>query len=681
MRATLRHLFSSILNVDPSRFDGLAALRCTAGVAVPLILGAAWGSPTTAVFGTVGAFGVGFGSFQGAYRSQAIPMLLAAVDMAVSVLVGSLAGHAALPAFVFVGLWGFGGGLLVALGQSASFVGLQSIVAAVIAAGFPSDPTGALLRGAVVLGGGLVQTLLVVSIWPLRRFTAERRSLSEVYRSLAEYAAAIPRQDVAPEPHTLAGTRSPLADPQPFARPGQTLAFQALLDEAERLRASLAALALHRDRLRHSDRACTGSISELTARVLEELADALAQGREPRPLPGVAAAMDDCAARLSPVLTIEPLLLQLRSAWRTAALLASDPGGTVAGTDRVERPRRRRSLVRDALVTLRANLSRDSTAFRHALRLGVSLVAAEVIARVFEIPRGYWLPLTVAVMLKPEFTDTASASLGRVGGTVLGAAAAMGIAHTIGPGVPVVAIVLAFVWASYALAGVNAVAFFVSITAYVVFLMSLRGVPEASAAVERILNTTIAGLLAVGAYLSWPTWTARGVRTALGTMLDQQADYLEALLVAYATGDADAKALDELRSRARRARSNAEALVDRTLAEPYWRAPLPARTLVGLLAANRRVALAALAIRAGLQRERPLLPREAIEPLAHDIARSLRRLAERLRDGWTPSEPLSDLAARLAAISGDDLLRDEITVMVDGIETMADLLADRQAHG
>lgn len=118
-------MVASLLHVDWSRFEGLAALRCTLGVAVPLLVGLVIDQSSAGVFGAVGAVGAGFGSFQGAYRSRAALMLLAAIGMAVSVFIGSLAGHS----IAVAALWGFAGGLLVALGQAASFVGLQSIVA------------------------------------------------------------------------------------------------------------------------------------------------------------------------------------------------------------------------------------------------------------------------------------------------------------------------------------------------------------------------------------------------------------------------------------------------------------------------------------------------------------------------------------------------------------------------
>ena len=106
------------------------------------------------------------------------------------------------------------------------------MVAVLVAGGFPTDVPGAARAAAIVLGGGLIQTLLVVIIWPLRRFSVERRTIAAAYRALASYASQLPRlNDVAPEPHTFAAMTPPERDPQPFARPGDVFAFQALFDE------------------------------------------------------------------------------------------------------------------------------------------------------------------------------------------------------------------------------------------------------------------------------------------------------------------------------------------------------------------------------------------------------------------------------------------------------------------
>lgn len=674
-RNALRRLIASIMNVDWARFEGAAGLRCTIGIAIPLLAGLAAGQPSAAMFGALGAFGVGFGSFQGAYRSQAIPMLLATLSMACSVVVGSLASQSIGTAVLVIGLWGFAGGLLVALGQSASFVGLRAILALLIAGGLPADLGTAAARALFVLGGGLIQMLLVVMVWPLRRFPAERRSLAAVYRSMAAYAAATPGHDAPPEPHTLVGTASPLADPQPFATTGEMLGFQALLDEAERIRAGLAGLALHHERLSTLDRSCAATVSSLAAQVLEEIAAALAFGRAPRTVPGAAESLADCAKRLSPGIRIEPLLAQLDASWQTASRLAGAPQKLAHAGETIER-RRNRRFVRDARATLRANLDFDSTAFRHALRLAVTIGLAQVIAAVLELPRGYWVPLTAAVMLKPDFHDTFAASIARIAGTALGAVGATVLAQSVSPGsVPSIALMLAFAWALYALASVNRVVFAACITGYVVFLLSLAGASESSVAAERIINTAIGAALALCAYVVWPTWTAKGLREVLATMLDRQAAYLPALLTAYQdSGAADVKQVDELRMSARRARSNAEATLERTFAEPYGRHPMAWRTAMGTLAANRRIAWAGLALRAGLQPEGGHTA-PTIEPLAREVRHSLRSLATTVRGESPPPEHLPIGEVYLAVGPDiDQMVSEEIRMIVDGIETIAQLL-------
>jgi uncharacterized membrane protein YccC len=685
MTGTFGRILGSALVVDWSQFEGTAALRCTVGVAVPLVAGLAIGQPAIGVFGAIGAVSVGFGSFQGAYRSRAAVMLFAAVGMALSVFVGSLAGHSDLTAIAAAALWGFGGGFIVALGPSASFVGLQSAVAVLIAGGFPADLRGAAGRAALVFGGGLVQTLLVVMIWPLRRFSAERRGLAAAYRSLAAYAAAIPAGvAAAPEPHTFAGTPSPMADPHPFARSGDVLVFQALLDEAERIRASLASLATQRRRLSQADESCASTLSEMLRLGLNEIAAALEEGREPREAPGMWTSLDRCAEQFSHATAVEALLGQLRAAWRTAGVMTapSAPGDSGPRHARVV-PLRRRPPVRDALITLRANLTLDSTACRHALRLSVTLAIATAIYRMLEMPRGYWMPLTALLVLKPEFHDTFARGIARIAGTLLGAAFATLIARTIqlGPqGLTVM--VLGCVWAGYALVRASYAVFTVFITGYVVFLLMLAGVPELTAVTYRIEYTAAGGLLALVLYALWPTWTGTEVRSALAGLLDSHSRYVEALLDAYAdTRRADQQAISEIRDAGRLTRSNTEAIVERMLAEPAGSHSIAAPIALGLLAAIRRHALAALALHAGLERGVPAVP--GVKDLSRQMSASLSALAESLRSG-TPPPPLPPLRQTQLALNSatDDLVRDETDLMVDSVNTIASLLAsDAHARG
>lgn len=684
MRATARQVIGSILTVDWSQFEALAAVRCAIGVAVPLLVGLAIDQPLVGVFGAAGAVGVGFGSFQGAYRSRATVMLLAAAGMAVSVFVGSLAGHSTAATIGVAALWAFVGGLVVALGQGASYVGLQSIVAVSIAGGFPSDLEGAAGRAALVFAGGLIQTCLVVVIWPLRRFAVERRSLAAAYESLAAYAWTIPgRATMPPEPHTFAGTPSPLLDPQPFARSGESFVFQALLDEAERIRASLAAFAIHYRRLGPSDRAGATALANISAQVLSEIAAALNEGREPHEQRGFSESIAGSAGPGASGTAVEPLLGQIRAAWRTAGVLTAAPGHLAPRRAPVVR-RVRRPVVREALITLRANLTRSSTAYRHALRLAVILTLAAAGGRALELPRGYWLPLTIALVLKPDFHDTFAFSIGRVSGTILGAAGATAIAHLFAPDpVVLIVLVLAFAWGAFGFRHANYGAASVCITAYVVFLMTLAGIPQVTAATDRTIYTAVAGVLALCAYVVWPTWTATEARPALAEALQAQSRYVASLLEAYASSSTpDMKELGTIRAAARLARSNAEAVVERMLTEPRSQDTITPRTASGIVGAIRRNALAALSLHAGLERDgRGGL--SGVREFASEVASSLMTLTTAVREQTVPPRfPLLRQAQLALGAAANDAVSDETDIIVDSVDTMAELLEkEHTSHG
>ena len=82
--ATVKPILQSAAHTDWSQFEGVAALRCTVGVAIPLFVGLLLREPSVGAFGAIGAVSVGFGSFQCAYRSRAAVMNYAAVAMALA---------------------------------------------------------------------------------------------------------------------------------------------------------------------------------------------------------------------------------------------------------------------------------------------------------------------------------------------------------------------------------------------------------------------------------------------------------------------------------------------------------------------------------------------------------------------------------------------------------------------
>jgi uncharacterized membrane protein YccC len=667
-------LWRTTARIDREQLDFGGAFRCTLGVLVPLVIGAATGALSDGVAAAVGALCTGFASFQGAYRSKAALTLVVAAGMAVSTVVGALSDHNGVAEILVAALWGGLAGMMVAPGQASLVTGLQWAVAVLIVSAFPMTLVQAFVRGAAVFVGGAMQTLLVVVIWPFRSHPRERRSLGAVYQALAALADAVAGgEPLAPGATTIDDARAVLADPQPFGNAREEAILQSLLDEAERIRIRLSTLG------RHSRSAPTVvRLASLAARVLRAVGSAVSRGDEPQVGPELLSELDQATralsatdspgrvaggtgtigrvpgwARAEVASSGEALSGQLRSVVRLASALSVPSGASRTGW-RLARAARRvpagpgrptpfrpgvggRGIdrLRDALHAMRANLSWQSAVFRHAVRLAVTLGASMLIYRLSGLPHGYWIGLTSLVVLRPDFSSTAVRGLSRVAGTILGAVLASLFILWLRPGTAgLIALFTGASFAAYVVVRANYLLFSVCVTSYVVFLLAFAGLPSGATVEDRLVSTVIGGTLALGVYMLWPTWESRLVGPQLADLVEAQADYAGAVLAVIADPRSDRRGrLSSLRATARLARSNAEASLERFASEPLRSrrdAPIGIRQASGILAAARRSALAVLGLHLHLPGEGdPGLPE--VSDLSRALAGRMRGNAARLR--------------------------------------------------
>jgi uncharacterized membrane protein YccC len=154
-----------------------------------------------------------------------------------------------------------------------------------------------------------------------------------------------------------------------------------------------------------------------------------------------------------------------------------------------------------ALRTLKENLSPGAEAFRYGLRLAIALSIAAGFARSVSLEHGYWVPITVLLVLQPGFHQTSVRGVESIAGTLAGAALATLIAALVRPVPAMLALlVLIFVWLCYSLVQVNYAAYTVCTTVYIVFLLALAGLPEMATVKYRALDTIIGGGFALIVY-------------------------------------------------------------------------------------------------------------------------------------------------------------------------------------
>jgi uncharacterized membrane protein YccC len=141
---------------------------------------------------------------------------------------------------------------------------------------------------------------------------------------------------------------------------------------------------------------------------------------------------------------------------------------------------------------------------RHALRMALVVTVAMLIFRLGQIERGYWIALTVAIVLRPDYRSTFVTGIAQVAGTIVGGVLAWGVAALIPPALAWHAgAAIAFAALGFVVFSVGRAIYAVAVTGFVIFLLTMLGLSEASAVTARIDATLIGGALALIAFAFW----------------------------------------------------------------------------------------------------------------------------------------------------------------------------------
>lgn len=141
----------------------------------------------------------------------------------------------------------------------------------------------------------------------------------------------------------------------------------------------------------------------------------------------------------------------------------------------------------------------------HAATLALAAGAATALYRALDLENGFWLPMTVLIVLRPARRDTLLRAIARVLGTIAGAGLATLLVALLQPPEPMlIAVILLLAGGCYALQWVNFALLSLCITGYVALLMALTGAPEPQVALDRMLATALGGAIALLAHLVRP---------------------------------------------------------------------------------------------------------------------------------------------------------------------------------
>jgi len=507
--------------------------------------------------------------------------------------------------------------ILSTLGATGSVTGLQLLVYASLGLG----PLGALRpwwhNAAGFVVGVAWALLLMVPGWLAGPRGAEQRAVAEVYRGLAAALRAIGTPRDVQTRRDVTAALNQAYDMLLSARsiaPGRDqprMRLMAILNASHLVAEATTTLRIEARRP-----------PELIDNILDRFADAI-EGEGPVPL-------------IPPPWAYSPGSLALRDALVALAGLLSGRGTAPAPTTERQPPRERVAGVLD-----KVRLGSVSGTF--TLRLMACVGVAATLSEVLPLQRSYWVVLTTAIVLKPDYGSVFARALQRGIGTIVGAVLGAAILAVVpyGPWLLVPFAVLAALLPYGKARNFGMAATF--LTPLVVLLIDLLTHANWRLAEDRLLDTVLgcAVVLVVG-YLPWPmSWHAH-LPGRFASTVRAVAAYLEEALIrggtdAYPSAGAGASGpppRSRMRRRTSRAISDLRADFQRTVAEPAAvgrRAAALWPAAVGLEEIMDAVTATAVSIRRGVPAPSPDAVRQ--------LAAALRTLADAAESGAPVHSP------------------------------------------
>lgn len=214
----------------------------------------------------------------------------------------------------------------------------------------------------------------------------------------------------------------------------------------------------------------------------------------------------------------------------------------------------------------------NSEQFRYALRVALVLCLGVFLFRFFEMSHGYWIPLTIIIVIQPYYGATRKKGVERIIGTVLGIVLGgvimmLPLSHW----TFVILLVIVSFFVAYFLRNNYKVGVFF-VTVMMVIMMQLSQQASWDLIGWRVLATLIGAALALLAgYIFWPVWEIQRFPALMSNAIKQTQLYLDQVLKFYNAELTIGETWYRQRRIAEEANNNAFACVQRMLEEPQSR--------------------------------------------------------------------------------------------------------------
>ncbi|KYP15713.1 FUSC family membrane protein [Flavihumibacter sp. CACIAM 22H1] len=177
------------------------------------------------------------------------------------------------------------------------------------------------------------------------------------------------------------------------------------------------------------------------------------------------------------------------------------------------------------------NLSIHSTIFRHSVRVAVSLLAGFFLSRIFPFGHGYWILLTILVILKPAYSLTKQRNIERLTGTFFGAIIGVILLWLIRDDRLLVAVMITGMVIAYSMVRIKYMVSVIAMTAYILIAFHFLKPGDFSEVLrDRLIDTFAGSVIAfIASFAVPPKWEHEQIQELLEEAILANARYFAAI--------------------------------------------------------------------------------------------------------------------------------------------------------
>lgn len=548
------------------------AVRVTIAFVLPLIWGMITGNMAPAVWVSITAQILSNVTIQGSYPLKLLILSGGVLACAVCGALGTLAGHHWLAAAVLMAALAFLGGFVRQSGNYGPGITIGVLLIYLLALDHPGNVVLAGEMFTWILIGGILTLLFTLLAWVFVPFSPFRRSIALIWKALADWLdtfGEINKMESAEEKpvtsldekelllrNELNSSMELLTRKQALAHSKQNrytfrlVELRKMASEAGNAVSSLQTLEestrpigeIPKELFHH----LKGNLAQVARRIATSIIthrpeDIYAAGLSIKKSKQSIALWQkeiDNRSLTEPLIPMSESLNKLINIFEEAQTLIEKAFPSKGNMTFFVRNFLTGATIPQQVPWVRFEFNFRSFTFRFALRLALGMGIGIAVYKYFHIPHGYWIAMTVMIVLQPEFGATIKKAFRRMKGTVLGVIVGTLIFLFHFPLSVNVAIVticsLLMTW--YLLRNYAVAAFFITIMVIALFHLiepvtwQLGGI--------RLINTLAGcGLALLGGFAFWPLWEKYRFPLLMYNAIDANRKYLDKIKNALEKGE------------------------------------------------------------------------------------------------------------------------------------------------